>query len=85
MDPSKLSIISPEGIRIFEIKDGEISIPKSGQEKFDTCSYRSDTEVIEVKRSCCSSKEIKGFKCNKFDIIPVRPEQCVACGDYIAK
>ena len=84
MDKPILSILQPDGvsIKVFEVGEKLIPTPEEIPYKFDTCSYRSKEQVEHTKRSCCSVHILKGFKCLRFDIIPLKPEQCVACPEY---
>lgn len=47
--------------------------------KFNTCLHRSDGEISEVRRSCCTSFTVKGFKCNLLAVFPLEPHICQQC------
>ena len=58
---------------------------KTGQEKFDTCKHRSETEGTQTKKTCCKTIIIKGFLCQKLNIFPLSPNNCSGCQLYEPK
>lgn len=59
--------------------------PLTGREKFDTCIFRSETSVSVVRKSCCSSSTVEGFRCDKFQYHPLTEGTCEDCSAYEKK
>jgi hypothetical protein len=56
--------------------------------KFGTCKHRSEEEVSQtIKRCSCQggSYEVKGYYCNKKNIIKLEPDICIHCEEYESK
>ena len=54
---------------------------KEGAEKFETCKFRSQNKIVKI--SCCSSKNIEGYRCVKLDIFPLSYQiHCHVCKEY---
>jgi len=52
-----------------------------GISKFETCSFRTDNKII--KKSCCSTNNVSGYKCNLRNIFPLSYIQhCEKCDKY---
>src|SRR5882724_9414462 len=60
----------------------EINNALTGEEKFNTCQYKSNEEVSIIKKTCCSSHIINGFKCEKLGIHPLSSKNCEGCNQY---
>jgi len=49
--------------------------------KFNNCLYRSTNEI--VSKSCCSTQQTDGFKCELKDIYPLLMEKhCLNCEEF---
>ena len=62
-----------------------INFNKIDEVKFNTCKHRSLEEIIEVKKTCCSSMTIKGYKCLLLQVFPLSPKHCEKCTKYEIK
>lgn len=56
-----------------------------GQEKFETCSHRSEDIVDSIVKTCCGTTMISGYLCTKRGFKQTLPSMCKACGDYLKK
>jgi len=57
----------------------------SGQEKFDSCKHRPDDQ-IEIFDGCpCKKIKKLVYKCDKRNIVDLRPEVCEGCDLYEQK
>ena len=86
---SPLEVIPPEKKEIIIskpiIEKSNLIIEENPQEKFNTCEHKSPEEVSIVKKSCCSSWEQRGYKCNLLNLFPLNPGICTACTYYKKK
>lgn len=56
-----------------------------GEQKFDTCKWRSDVEAIYFQKYCCGQETKWGYLCNKLDIGGINPMYCEGCQAFEAK
>lgn len=54
----------------------------TGQEKFDTCSFRSENEETVVTTGCCGFIAKSGYLCFKHMFEDVQPHLCEPCVYY---
>lgn len=52
------------------------------QDRFDSCRYRSDTEIEFGLAGCCGSKPATGYVCFERDISGLTPKVCENCEFY---
>ena len=58
----------------------------NGQEKFDTCQFRSTEQHLSFEQKRCCGKEQKvGYLCFKTNIDDVTPAICESCIYYKPK
>lgn len=58
----------------------------SGQEKFDTCTYRSAEKHFSFEtRRCCGKEQAEGYLCFKKQLEDVTPDICEVCIYYQEK
>lgn len=57
----------------------------TGQEKFDTCQFRSIDKIEIGERSCCNDNRYWGYMCWQRNIENVTPAQCADCEQFLAK
>lgn len=72
----------------FDSTPEEKPIPANptGEQKFQTCKFRSPEEIEKRFARCCGqSTIIKAFNCNKLNIFPLTLLNCISCNDYIKK
>ncbi|MEK6883124.1 MAG: hypothetical protein AABY22_26095 [Nanoarchaeota archaeon] len=62
-----------------------INFNKIDEVKFNTCKHRSLEEIIEVKKTCCSSMTIKGYKCLLLQHFPLNSMICKECQKFEIK
>lgn len=56
-----------------------------GQEKYNTCIFRSHEEITKIiKRCSCQggNYEKRGYFCNKKQLFDVDQNDCAECGEY---
>ena len=58
---------------------------KPDYEKFSTCRHRSNTEETFTVKSCCQTKQRKGWVCHKLSIYGLIPHNCTNCPLYEKK
>lgn len=55
----------------------------TGEEKFETCEYRSKEKHFVQEKWCCGKKQSPGYLCYMFvDFDKVTPEICADCKFY---
>ena len=60
--------------------------PKNGQEKFDSCQFRSPTRVKGPIKICCGrTREVNEYACEKLKVFPLQADKCTECNEYITK
>lgn len=58
----------------------------TGQEKLETCQFRSAETFQRRVRICCNNfQEISGFDCSIREIFPVNSDHCNNCKVFKAK
>ena len=50
--------------------------------KFDTCRFRSDTEIVFGELGCCGSVPAQGWVCIERSIEGLTPVVCESCEFY---
>ena len=59
---------------------------KKGQDKLDTCSFRSLSQEKRIFKPCCSQKQsIEGYHCLAHDLFPIKAEYCFFCTKFKEK
>ncbi len=71
------------GVKVYPVENLVASTDPA--DKFNTCANRSEKEVSEIKRTCCNSTAVIGYKCIKLSIHPLSAERCKECLHYQAK
>jgi hypothetical protein len=60
----------------------------NAEEKYKTCIFKSPEEVSKIIQRCScqgGNYEIKGFFCNKKQLMNVAPSDCQDCDEYQSK
>lgn len=52
------------------------------KDKFNTCQFRSDTEIEKVIIGCCYTTKTYGWYCNRKGIAQLSPLHCINCEIY---
>lgn len=55
------------------------------KDKFNSCKFRSDTEITEIIVGCCYSTEVTGHKCFRKGLLRLSPLTCINCDLYEKK
>lgn len=62
-----------------------LELSEIGAQRYNSCQFRDINLTSEIKKTCCSSSVVEGYRCSQYNVLLTDSRRCEMCPFYSAK